>query len=159
MNTNQLILKMVFDRWNASIKNWNTLLNSFSDEQLQKEIAPTKNRGIYLVGHLVAVHDEMLVLLDMGKKLYPELHKPFIDSPDKSVAEIPSAKELRESWSKVCEVLQQKFEKLQPEEWFEKHSAVSADDFAKEPHRNKLNIIISRTTHLTYHTGQFVLLQ
>jgi hypothetical protein len=150
---------MVFDRWNASIKNWNTLLNSFSDEQLQKEIAPTKNRGIYLVGHLVAVHDEMLVLLDMGKKLYPELHKPFIDSPDKSVAEIPSAKELRESWSKVCEVLQQKFEKLQPEEWFEKHSAVSADDFAKEPHRNKLNIIISRTTHLTYHTGQFVLLQ
>lgn len=159
MNTNQLILKMVFDRWNASIKNWNALLNSFSDEQLQKEIAPNKNRGIYLLGHLVAVHDEMLPLLDMGKKLYPELHKTFIDSPDKSVAEIPSAKELRESWSKVCEALNQNFERLQPEEWFEKHTAVSADDFAKEPHRNKLNIIISRTTHLTYHTGQFVLLK
>lgn len=159
MNTNQLILKMVFDRWNASIKNWNTLLNSFSDEQLQKEIAPNKNRGIYLLGHLVAVHDEMLVLLDVGKKLYPELHKIFIDSPDKSVVEIPSVKELRESWSKVCEVLQQEFEKLQPEEWFEKHTAVSADDFAKEPHRNKLNIIISRTTHLNYHTGQLVLLK
>ena len=159
MNTNQLILKMVFDRWNASIKNWNALLNSFSDEQLQKEIAPNKNRGIYLVGHLVAVHDEMLILLDMGNKLYPELHKTFVDSPDKSVAEIPSAKELRESWSKVSEVLNQKFERLQPEEWFEKHTAVSADDFVKEPHRNKLNIIISRTSHLNYHTGQLVLLK
>ena len=159
MDTTQLILKMVFDRWNASLKSWDAHLNSITDEQLQKEVAPNKNRGIYLLGHLIAVHDDMLILLDMGKKLYPELHKPFLDSPDKAVAEIPSAKELRESWSKQCEVLKQKFEKLQPEEWFEKHTAVSAEDFVKEPHRNKLNIIITRTTHLNYHTGQLVLLK
>jgi DinB superfamily len=159
MNTNQTMLKMIFDRWNASVKNCDTLLNSLTDEQLQKEIAPTKNRGIYLLGHIIAVHDDMLILLDMGEKLYPELHKTFIDSPDKSVAEIPSAKELRNCWSKQCEVMKQKFESLQPDQWLEKHTAVSAEDFSKEPHRCKLNIVITRTTHLQYHLGQLVLLK
>jgi hypothetical protein len=126
---------------------------------LQKEIAPNKNRGIYLLGHLIAVHDDMLILLNMGDKLYPGLHKPFIELPDRSGAEIPSIKDLRDYWSKQCEALKQKFESLKPEEWLEKHTAVSADDFAKEPHRNKLNIIITRTTHLTYHTGQLTLLK
>ena len=159
MNSNQLILKMVFDRWKTSIKNWDTLLNALTDEQLQKEIAPNKNRGIYLLGHLIAVHDDMLILLDMGEELYPELHKSFIISPDKSEVGIPSSVELREYWTKQCDVMKQKFESLQPEEWFEKHTAVSTEDFIKEPHRNELNIIITRTTHLAYHTGQLVLLK
>ena len=159
MNPDQLILKMVFDRWYASIKNFDTLLNAITDEQLQHEIAPGKNRGIYLLGHLIAVHDEMFVLLNMGDKLYPALKKTFIESPDRSVAEIPSAKELRTYWTGQCEVLKSKFENLKPGEWFEKHTAVSAEDFIKEPYRNKLNIIITRTTHLAYHTGQLVLLQ
>lgn len=159
MTSNQTMLKMVFDRWYGSLKNWDALLNAFTDEQLQKEIAPGKNRGIYLLGHLIGVHDDMLVLLDMGDKLYPELHKPFVESPDKAIASIPSAKELRACWTKQCEVLKQKMESLKPEEWLEKHTAVSAEDFSKEPHRNKLNIIITRTTHLAYHTGQLVLLK
>ena len=159
MNSNQTLIKMVFDRWNSSLASYDKLLNSLTDEQLQKEIAPNKNRGVYLIGHLIAVHDDMLILLGMGDKLYPELHKTFIASPDKSVDEIPSVKELRSYWSKQCEVLKQKFESLLPEEWFEKHTAVSAEDFIKEPHRNKLNIILTRTTHLNYHTGQLILLK
>ena len=62
MNINQTLLKIIFDKWNASIKNCDTLLNSLSDEQLQKEVAPKKNRGIYLLGHLIAVHDDMIIL-------------------------------------------------------------------------------------------------
>lgn len=159
MATTALFVKMTFDRWNGSIKNWDTILNSISDEALQMEIAPGRNRGIYLLGHLIAVHDEMLLLLDLGVKLYPELYEPFIKSPDKAVAQIPTAAELRGFWSHQCAVLQQKCESLKPEEWFEKHTAVSAEDFAKEPHRNKLNIIITRTSHLQYHSGQLVLLK
>jgi len=159
MNSTHIIIKMVFDRWNASIKNCDKLLNELSDEQLQKEIAPNKNRGIYLLGHLIAVHDDMLILLDMGNKLYPELNEPFIKSADKVITKIPSVAELRACWSKQCEMMQQKFENLQPERWLEKHTAVSAEDFAIEPHRNKLNIIITRTTHLQYHLGQLVLLK
>ena len=128
-------------------------------ETLQKEIAPGRNRGIYLLGHLIAVHDDMLILLDMGEKLYPELVEPFIKSPDKTVSKLPTVTELRTYWVKQCGVLKQKFDSLKPAEWFEKHTAVSAEDFAKEPHRNKLNIIITRTTHLQYHLGQLVLLK
>jgi DinB superfamily len=159
MNSNQTIIKMVCDRWYASVKNYDALLNSITDEQLQKEVSLNKNRGIYLLGHLIAVHDDMIILLGMGDKMYPELHKPFIDSPDKTATQIPSAKELRACWTKQCVVLKQKFDSLQSDEWFEKHTAVSAEDFIKEPHRNKLNIIITRTTHLAYHTGQLVLLK
>ncbi|HTF03190.1 MAG TPA: DinB family protein [Bacteroidia bacterium] len=159
MNSNQIMVKMVMDRWYAQIKNFEALLNAMTDEQLQKEIAPNKNRGIYLLGHLVAVHDDMLPLLDFGKQIFPELNGPFLKSPDKSGAEIPSAKELRASWNTMNTVLTEKFNSLQPEEWFEKHTSVSAEDFVKEPHRNKLNIVVTRTTHLAYHTGQFVLLK
>jgi hypothetical protein len=159
MNTTETTLKIIFDRWNVLIKNFGTTLNELTDEQLQHEIAPGKNRGIYLLGHMVAVHDDMLRLLDLGDKMYPELLEPFIKAPDKTVTDIPSATTLRSYWSKQNEVLAQKFAALQPDEWFQKHTAVTAEDFAKEPHRNKLNIIITRTTHLAYHHGQFVLLK
>jgi hypothetical protein len=159
MTQTELIVKMIFDRWYASLKNLDTLLSALTDETLQKEIAPGKNRGIYLLGHLIAVHDDMLILLGLGEKLYPELNEAFIKSPDKTTAQIPSLAALRMCWSKQCEVLKEKFDDLKPAEWFEKHTAVTAEDFAKEPHRNKLNIIITRTSHLQYHLGQLQLLK
>lgn len=159
MTQTETMIKMVLDRWYGSITNFDKILNSLSDEQVLKEIAPGKNRGIYLLGHLIAVHDDMLILLDMGEKQHPELHEPFINSADKVATQLPSVSELRSYWTSQCELLQQKFDKLTTEGWFSKHTAVSAEDFAKEPHRNKLNIIITRTSHLQYHSGQFVLLK
>ncbi|MCP9748912.1 DinB family protein [Lacihabitans sp. CS3-21] len=154
----ELFVKMVIDRWNGSILNLNNHLNTLTDEQLAKEINIGKNSGRYLLGHLIAVHDEMLILLDMGEKLFPELLEPFIKQADKAATQSPSVAELREMWEKQNAHLQAKFEKMEPEEWFEKHTAVSEENFAKEPQRNKLNIIITRTSHLQYHSGQIVLL-
>lgn len=159
MTATQTTVKMILDRWYGALKSCDALLNALSDESLQEEIVPGKNRGIYLLGHLVAVHDDMLVLMDMGERQYPELQEAFLKSPDKAVTDIPSVTALRGCWSQQCQFLQQKFDALQPEAWFEKHTSVSAEDFAKEPHRNKLNIILTRTTHLTYHTGQLQLLK
>ncbi len=159
MTTNETCVKMILDRWYGSVKNCDTLLNSLTDEQLQKEIAPGKNRGIYLLGHLIAVHDDMLVLADMGDKLFPELYEPFLKYADKEIDQIPLVSELRATWDTHCTALRQKFESMNAEKWFEKHTAVSAEDFIKEPHRNKLNILLTRTTHLAYHTGQLVLLK
>jgi len=159
MYTNNTIIKMVFDRWYALIKNCDTILDAITDEQLQKEIAPNRNRGTYLLGHLIAVHDDMLPLLGLGERQYPELTEPFIKSADKVVTQVPSAATLRAIWTKQCELLKQKFEAVKAEEWFEKHTAVSAEDFMNEPHRNKLNIILTRTTHLAYHTGLLALLK
>lgn len=159
MQTNELLVKMIFDRWYSLIKNCDDFLAAVSDETLAKEIVPGKNRGVYLLGHLVAVHDAMLPLVDLGDKLYPELYEPFVKSPDKAVENIPAVKELRVMWTNLNEVMKSKFENLPAEAWFEKHTAVSAEDFAKEPHRNKLNIILTRTTHLSYHIGQLLLLK
>ncbi|TGD58170.1 DinB family protein [Flavobacterium humi] len=159
MNANQTMVKMILDRWHAMLGQFETALNSLSDEQLQHEISPGKNRGIYLLGHLIAVHDDMIAKLDFGKALYPELEAPFITSPDKAVAELPSAASLRAKWTELHTLLNGKINSLQPEEWFQKHTVVSAEDFAKEPHRNKLNIVNTRTNHLSYHLGQFILIQ
>ena len=152
-------IKMTLDRWYGSIASLDKFLNAISDEQLQKEVAPGKNRGIYLLGHLVAVHDDMLILLNLGEKQYPQLTGPFINLADKVVTVLPTTAELRDYWTRQNELLRSKFDQLTPDQWFEKHTAVSVEDFAKEPHRNKLNIIISRTSHLQYHTGQIALLK
>lgn len=158
MTTTDLLVKMVLDRWNGSILNVNKHLNVLTDEQLQKEVAPGKNSGTYLLGHLIAVHDDMLILLGLGEKLFPELYEPFIKQADKMATQTPTVAELRGMWEKQNAHLQEKFALLKPDQWLEKHTAVSEEDFAQEPHRNKLNIIITRTSHLQYHTGQLVLL-
>ncbi len=159
MTEREITVKMILDRWYGSITNLNKRLEPLSDTQLQKEIAPGKNRGAYVLGHLIAVHDDMLVLLDLGEKLYPDLNEAFLKLPDRASDNIPSASELRTLWSKHCEALHEKFENMKTDHWFEKHTAVSEADFLKEPHRNKLNIIITRTSHLQYHTGQLALLK
>lgn len=159
MITTQLLVKMVFDRWNALLKNCDTIIDTLTDEQLQKEVTLSKNRGIYLLGHLIAVHDAMLPLLNLGEMEHPELFEIFVKSPDKSVEIIPSVQELRVLWKNQIESLTPKLESISTDGWFEKHNSVSAEDFEKEPHRNKLNIILTRTTHLSYHVGQLILLK
>jgi hypothetical protein len=53
--------------------------------------------------------------------------------------------------------LSQGFANLQPEQWLHKHSAVSDEDFAKQPERNRFAILQSRMNHLAHHLGQAVL--
>lgn len=158
-NEKQLIVKMILDLWNSRIKTADEVLNNLTDEQLQNEIAPGRNRGIYLLGHLTAVHDRMLPLLNFGPSIYPHLAEPFLTKPDKEVKEIPSANELRKNWKDVNTKLSEHFNKLQPDEWFQKHASVSAEDFIKEPHRNRLNVLMSRAVHMESHIGQLKLLK
>ena len=57
---------MALDGWNSQIKRTNQLFDSLTDEQLANEVAPNRNTGVYLLGHLAAVHDGMLALLGLG---------------------------------------------------------------------------------------------
>jgi len=159
MDQQELIIKQVVEGWYAQLTAIDKLLNSLSDEQLMKEIAPGKNRGVYLLGHLVAVHDRMLPLLGLGEQLYPVLHPMFIRTPDRAVENIPSIKELRADWIEVNEQLNRHFATMNASQWLQKHESVSEEDFVKEPHRNKLNVLISRTNHLANHIGQLLLLK
>jgi len=158
-NIKETMIKIVLDLWNSRIKSADDLFDSLSDEQLQSEIAPGKNRGQYLLGHVTAVHDRMLLLLGFEEPLYPQLADPFLSKPDRAVAEIPSVQDLRLYWKTVNAKLATHFSNLKTDEWFQKHTAVSAEDFVKEPHRNKLNAVMGRATHLSYHQGQVALLK
>ena len=153
-----LFVKMVVAEWDKQNNNFNRFLSSVTGEQLSKEVAPGKNTGIYLVGHLIAISDAMLPLLAFGEKLFPHLENIFITNPDKSGLEMPSVGELKEQLNTVSAALSRHIRCAAPEDWFKKHMAVSDEDFSKEPHRNKLNVIISRTNHMSYHLGQLILL-
>ena len=155
----ELFIKMVISGWDTHYARVNKIFDSLTDDQLKAEVAPGKNTGVYLLGHLVAVTDGMLPILGLGEKLYPQLEEPFIKAADKSGYQFPSIDELKQYWKKVNETLSAGINKMEPSDWFSKHTLVSDTDFAKEPHRNKLNIIINRTNHQAYHLGQLVFLQ
>jgi len=154
-----LLVKMTLMAWDTQNKYFNTLIDSLSDEQLSKEIAPGRNTGVYLLGHLIAVSDAMLSILGLGDRLFPELDNVFIENPDKSGLAIPTINELKAKLKAVNEKLAAYFAATSVDEWLERHMSVSAEDFAKEPHRNKLNVIINRTNHMANHIGQMLLLK
>lgn len=155
----QLIVKPVLDAWNSRLETANKMFNSFTDEDLKKEVSPGRNRALYLLGHLAVVHDKMLPLLNFEPQLYAHLEDPFLNKPDRSVSEIPFAKELRSIWETVNTKLTTHLNNLKADEWFQKHNSVSEVDFVNEPHRNRLNVVIGRTNHLQYHMGQVALIK
>ncbi len=154
----ELFIKMVLSNWELQISRMNNLLGKLSDEELSEQTAPGRNTGVYLLGHLAAVSDGLFKFLGLGERLNPGMDDIFLRNPESSGIEKPSIAELKEYWNQVNALLVDKISQIQPDEWFNRHTAVSEEDFAKEPHRNKLNIIINRTNHLSYHLGQLVYL-
>lgn len=158
-NQSQLFIKMALDQWNTYISRANQLFDSLSDDELLRETTPGRNSGVYLLGHLTAIHDALFPLLNLGEKTYPALEDAFVKNPDKSGIEKPDTKELRRSWHDVNHKLAEQFNKVSDDEWFQKHMSVNDVDFAKEPYRNRLNVILNRTNHLAYHLGQLAFLK
>ena len=154
-----LLVKMTIAAWDTQNNYFTKLIDTIGEEQLQKEIAPGKNTGVYLLGHLVAVSDAMLPLLGWGEKLFPELEEVFIKHPDKATAVKPPVAELKEKLHAVNTKLSAHFHMATIDQWLDRHMAVAPEDFANEPHRNRLNVLISRTNHLANHIGQLLLLK
>jgi hypothetical protein len=154
----ELFINMVLQLWNSNNTRITKLLDSLTDEQLMKETAPGRNRGIYLLGHLIAVSDGLHPLFGLGDRLYPTYVELFLTSPDGKHKDLPSLAELRHAWANVHEKLSDHFKKMEADAWFQRHNSVSEEDFKKEPHRNKLNVLINRANHANYHLGQLVYL-
>lgn len=158
MTNEEIFVKMAIDAWSQQVNATNSTFDKLTDERLMDEVSPSKNRGIYLLGHLVAVHDRMLPLLRFEDPAYPELTPIFIEAPDKTVSDLPPVSQLREQWKIINEKLQDHFNGLSPADWLTRHASVSEEDFVKEPHRNRLNVLLSRTNHLANHRGQLAML-
>jgi hypothetical protein len=153
-STAALFAGTAVDSWKLNLGRLDRMLAGFSDDDLQQEIAPGKNRIFYLLGHLAAVHDRMLPLLRLGTRLHDELDEDFLTNPDRTRPDRVAAGALREAWAEVNAALTSAIEALPAEAWLEKHDAISAEDFAREPLRNRLAVLLSRTAHMPFHTGQ-----
>jgi hypothetical protein len=155
----ELFIKVALDSWNIQLTRFNKLLETLTDEQLRQPVATNRNTGVYLLGHLAAIHDAMLPLLNFRAKMYPQLEEIFITNPDGYPADKPLAPVLREYWANANSTLASHFNKLNPDEWLQKHASISDEDFAKEPYRNRLSVLLNRTNHLSYHYGQLAFLK
>ena len=155
----ELFVKMVMMAWQTENARVNELLASLTDEQFVDKTAPGRNTGIYLLGHLAAINDSLFKLLGIGTRLHPELDEIFISNPDKAGLSMPSINELKKYWNEINTALTDHFSRMQPSEWFMRHTSISEEDFVKEPHRNRLNVLITRTVHQSYHRGQLIYLK
>ena len=140
--------------WRFNADRIDAFFNALSQNQLEQEIAPGRNRLIYLWGHIAAVNDGLFPLLGLGPKLYPEMEAMFIANPDRAAVTIYSAEQVKRAWSHINEELFAGLSGWSPMEWLERHTAVSVDDFLQEPHRNRYTVVLSRNTHMAYHFGQ-----
>ena len=140
--------------WKQNIDRAGKLFGGLSEAQLQQEIAPGKNRLVYIWGHLAAVNDALLPLLGIGERLHPELDPIFLTNPDRTESKLPSVEELKTQWEEINGKLWTAFSKWTPAELLQKHTSVSDADFAREPHRNRFTILLGRTSHMAYHLGQ-----
>ena len=157
MTTDASFVDSALRGWKSNIDRATKFFTALTEEQLLQEIAPGKNRLIYLWGHLAAVHDALHPLLGVGQRLHPELDSMFVSNPDRFLPETLSREELKRVWDEINESLWVAFSKLSASEWLQKHTAVSEEDFTREPHRNRFTILLGRAAHLSYHVGQAVL--
>ena len=155
--TDQLFVKTAITAYEIWLSRITKLFEALSDEQMLSEIAPGKNRPVYLLGHLLVVNDAMIPQFGLGTGKFGHLREAFVAQPDRA-AELPPVGDLRQNWKDLNSELGSLFASLSPAQWLEKHTSVSEEDFAKEPHRNRLAILLSRTSHLAYHLGQLMLL-
>lgn len=143
--------------WKSNLDRADELFGALSPGQLEQEVAPGKNRLIYLWGHLAAVNDGLLPLLGIGARLHPEFDAMFLSNPDKSIQLSVSGQLLKAAWHEINQKLWEGFSKFSAADWVQRHTAVSEEDFKREPHRNRFTVLLGRTAHLAYHLGQATL--
>lgn len=157
MTLEQTFVDSALRSWRSNMDRAGKFFGSLTPEELELQVAPTRNRLIYVWGHLTAINDATLPLFGFGPGRYPVLDKMFVARSDRAVAHILSGPELNEIWKDLDILLWAEFQQLTPSEWLQRHLGVSPEDFVREPHRNRYASLLGRTSHLAYHFGQAML--
>src|SRR5260370_18287049 len=80
MTSHKLSVQVAINSWRLVVERANKIFSSLTEDELLKEVAPGKNRLIYLWGHLTAINDAILPILGLGERLQPELAVFFVSS-------------------------------------------------------------------------------
>jgi hypothetical protein len=78
----------------------------------------------------------------------------FTSNPDKSVPLTVSGPSLKAAWQEIHQKLWDGISKFSAADWAQRHTAVSEEDFEREPHRNRFTVLLGRTAHLAITWGR-----
>jgi hypothetical protein len=144
------IIQQIVNSWTAQNKLLTDIFNKHEDWVYLDEVAPGRNKAISLLGHAIAINDSILPMFGISERLFPQIEISNLDNK--------TMPELRSYWDTLNKTLSEHFSKMTVDEWLSRHTKVSEEDFAIDPLRNKLNVLIGRSIHLSYHIGQLVFL-
>jgi uncharacterized damage-inducible protein DinB len=145
-------------QWDTYNRSMQKVLDSISDENFQKPIVPGGNSPSWVLGHLADTDDALLELFGIRSRMYPELAKIYHHERGGNQIGHLSRQELESAWKSILAVLDTTFKSMSESDWLARHMVVSEEDFKKQPHRNKLNVMLSRVAHKASHLGQIALL-
>lgn len=158
MNQLDIAIRIAVNQWELTVKIGTKYLRQISDISLEQHVAPGKNTGKYILGHLIAMNDAIPELLGIGESAHPELAHIYIVQRD-GLADNPlTAQQLRDLWTETHDRITNVLKLLTAEEWLMKHSAITDEEFGKNPLRNRLSLLTSRISHFSYRVGQLRLL-
>lgn len=155
MNT----LSICLLQWDTYNKRMQKALDTLSDENFHKSVVAGGNTPSWIFGHLVDTDDALLELFGIRTRLYPDLKTIYHHEKGSNQSGHLSKSELIKRWNEISAELDKAFKSWSEAEWLNRHTAVSEEDFKKEPHRNKLNVMLSRVSHKASHLGQVAMLK
>src|SRR6478609_2429103 len=144
-------------QWTTYNTRMQKVLDTIVDQNFNSPITPGGNSPSWLLGHLVDTDDKLLELFGIQKRLFPELEKIYHHERGTNQAGHLSKAELTSKWKAISAELDKAFKSWNEKDWMGKHTAVSEEDFKKEPQRNKLNVMLSRVSHKASHLGQIAM--
>jgi len=146
-------------QWDAYNRRMQKALETISEENFYKPIVPEGNSPSWLMGHLADTDDALLELFGIRDRMFPELAKIYHHERSTNQIGHLSKVELITQWKAIIAELDRAFKGMSESDWHARHWAVSEEDFKKEPHRNKLNVMLSRVTHKASHLGQIAMIK
>lgn len=145
-------------QWHTYNRRMQKVLDTIGEEDFIKPIIAGGNSPSWLLGHLADTDDALLELFGIRSRLFPELGQIYTHVRGTNQSGHLSKPELILKWNAILAELDRSFNSMSESDWHTRHRSVSEEDFKKEPHRNKLNVMLSRVTHKASHLGQIAML-
>lgn len=150
-------LQICLLQWDTYNKRMQNAIDTISNEKFNQAIIVNGNSPSWLLGHLVDTDDKLLELFGIGKRIFPELSTIYHHERGTNQQGHLTKAELSTKWNTVVAELDTAFKNMTEADWLARHMSVTEEDFKKEPHRNKLNVFLSRIAHKASHLGQIAM--
>jgi len=151
------MIGQLLDMWENKIEETTELFELLGDRFATEPVAPGKNRVIYLLGHLLVIHDGIFEALELGKRSYTHYDELFL-TPQHPANKYPPYDLLLHKWISLNKTLTFQLRHIPFDEWRSKHHYISDTDFALHPTKNKFCVFQCTTMHLFHHSGQLALI-